>query len=535
MFDIYTYINTSDNMVVDKNLIEIIKLQGDFRYENSIINPVIDVEASNNFEFESQLSYDDNDNDNEYDVAYTIGSDEYDISYTLVGNVTSINYIYIPLFNRYYYVDDVIIVNNNLFRFVCSIDCRLTYREQYRKLYAVVERNQYQWNTEIEDTLQPFKFKYNITETDIDTSDADIIFNPNINKEKQYDTICTCSIKYLGGASVSDAIISVNNPEDNLPKVCNFQLGLGEDKTHIDAMRGYYISKLISRLFSDENLATYVLSLMIYPFELTTRNSNEYPLILGTTTINDVKTRELENEGVGRYYKIGSIYIQSLSNYLDYEPYTKYELYLPYFGYVELKSNDILNCLINIYYVINYAVGTATIIIYNHTKQYTIKTYNTKIGVEIAVSKSNQQQLRDEQTQLAIKSSISGLGSVASILGGAVTYNPFLVASGVTGLVGTATDIISTLNQQHERVTSYINSGYEGCFNIQKPRLKITKMIKQDIEQYTEFFGHPVNMTFLLDDIHGYTKIADIHLDNLECTNNEKNILLANLKEGIIL
>ena len=39
----------------------------------------------------------------------------------------------------------------------------------------------------------------------------------------------------------------------------------------------------------------------------------------------------------------------------------------------------------------------------------------------------------------------------------------------------------------------------------------------------------------LLDNIHGYTKIADIHLDNLECTNNEKNILLANLQKYVIM
>lgn len=55
------------------------------------------------------------------------------------------NYVYIPEFNRYYFVDDFIIVNNKLIDVSISVDVLMSYYNQLINLSAFIDRSQ---NTE---------------------------------------------------------------------------------------------------------------------------------------------------------------------------------------------------------------------------------------------------------------------------------------------------------------------------------------------------------------------------------------------------
>lgn len=50
------------------------------------------------------------------------------------------NYVYLAMFNRYYYVDDIISIRNNLWEIHLSVDVLMTYKDAIRKCVAYVDR-----------------------------------------------------------------------------------------------------------------------------------------------------------------------------------------------------------------------------------------------------------------------------------------------------------------------------------------------------------------------------------------------------------
>ena len=116
------YRNISEYNAVNKSITELTTLTGTLREESSIIDPVI------------TISYID--------------------SY-----VGSMNYAYIPEFNRYYFITNIESVRNNLWRVSFHVDVLYTYREQIKGNSAIIERNENQYDLKLNDGL--FKTQQN--------------------------------------------------------------------------------------------------------------------------------------------------------------------------------------------------------------------------------------------------------------------------------------------------------------------------------------------------------------------------------------
>lgn len=75
----------------------------------------------------------------------------------LVGSVTGypefdeMNYLYLPAFKRYYFIDDIISVGNNLWEIHCHVDVLYTYKEQILNQDAVIRRQQTKYNLYLND------------------------------------------------------------------------------------------------------------------------------------------------------------------------------------------------------------------------------------------------------------------------------------------------------------------------------------------------------------------------------------------------
>lgn len=64
---------------------------------------------------------------------------------------TNCNYMYISTFGRYYFIDDVVSVGNNVFQVSAHVDVLTTYASQIRGCTGIVARNQNKWNLYIDD------------------------------------------------------------------------------------------------------------------------------------------------------------------------------------------------------------------------------------------------------------------------------------------------------------------------------------------------------------------------------------------------
>ena len=129
-FEMNIYKNSAESNRVDKTnqLVFVDTLNGVLRESSSIAEPVFNISAS---------------------------------------DVPQFNYVYIPAFNRYYFVVELTSMNYNLWRLSLKCDVLMTYKDGIKALNAFVERNESQFDENIVDKLRPIEEGYDVQSTEI--------------------------------------------------------------------------------------------------------------------------------------------------------------------------------------------------------------------------------------------------------------------------------------------------------------------------------------------------------------------------------
>lgn len=198
---------------------------------------------------------------------------------------------------------------------------------------------------------------------------------------------------------------------------------------------------------------------------------------------------------------------------LDYSPYTKFSIYLPFIGTKELKTDDIMGKTIAVRYTVDILSGACTA----HIKcgESVMYQYSGSCASTIPVTSQNWSQLITSIIQLA------GAGIATAMSGGAAA--PLLPAAANTVLSAKPTI---------QRAGAV--SGAAGFLGIQYPYL-IWEHPRQSLPTgYNKFVGYPSNITQELSALTGFTQIESIHLENVPATQNELMEIESLLKEGVI-
>lgn len=108
-FTMYFYKSTAEKNRMDKSayLTEIIQSTGTLRRATSIISP--------EFEF-------------------------------IYNKVPDFNYVYIPNFNRYYFIDNIVSLRNSVWTLSLSVDVLMSFKEQIKECDGFIARNEFEFN-----------------------------------------------------------------------------------------------------------------------------------------------------------------------------------------------------------------------------------------------------------------------------------------------------------------------------------------------------------------------------------------------------
>ena len=99
------YYNSSEKNKINKSISRELTMDGNLRDECSVINPTILVEHS---------------------------------------NLSNYNYVYIPEFKRYYFITEMTIVRNNLWRISLKVDVLESFKSDILNLSCIVDKQQYE-------------------------------------------------------------------------------------------------------------------------------------------------------------------------------------------------------------------------------------------------------------------------------------------------------------------------------------------------------------------------------------------------------
>lgn len=221
----------------------------------------------------------------------------------------------------------------------------------------------------------------------------------------------------------------------------------------------------------------------------------------------------------------GSVDLELLyGSFMDYSPYTKIQIYLPYIGFRDLSPDDIIGGSINVTYHINVLDGGCTAYI-SHSSRGVLYQHSGSCIANIPLSAINYSG--------ALQNAISAVGSIATMGVGLATGAAPVTAMGAMGLATQAAN--TAVNSKPSVQRSGSVSGSSGLMGIQRPFVIIERPNISVPALMNDFIGNTTNVTMKLADCEGFTMVDQIHLDNVLCTDEERNELLNLLKEGVIL
>lgn len=489
------------------------------------------------------------------------------------------NYCYIEELDKYYFIVDIISLNNTLWGLQLKEDVLMSFRFNIKNLNAYITRQENTYNKYIVDEQEPV----------IPQCEVSVDLARNINGTVQSfvrggsgGTDFVYIINTIGNSNVYSSRTMQNNTIIPIPNGNVSPVGKTV-KTYITEDLSF-ISKILEEIINDTAFASYITGIYVAPMSstyFTDIGNRVFNAKIGNKTFNfsaNEKPTYLLNADsyLIREFSI-SLNSLMLNSWKDYEPYSLYELYIPYYGWYKL-DNRLLQTypqnIIEIRYVFDFTNGTATIQLYDNAVKNIIDTLSCEYFSPIPVNSTTAGQLERESNAAGIRliagtlsaatsavktvvggviaggasAAIGGLSNVGTIpqQAGNIHQNATVgqsvasaVGSGVNGLIGTVADALifnatAVTYGQKDNIKS-IWTKYFCCYNFLRRVTRNTFLNDEQIAQFAHFKGRPLYENRRLGSLTGFTQINDIHLDDIPATESEKQLLFNTLKNGVIL
>ena len=524
------YVNKAENERLDKSdyLEKVIELEGTLREPTTLLSPSILFELPNNAET-AVIDGDGN------EVGTSDGDLVVDSSY-----LYNFNYAYIEEFGRYYYASDINIVRSNLFSVSLICDVLMSFKDNILALDAFIDRNEFEYNPLIVDDAIPLELNKTIIEyVPVKGNLVDTTFEPNLRNESYTITIT------ITGTFGSFEVI--NPPLDSgLPIINDYNMS-SSTTTYIIRLSDYGL--IMNALMGEQSTyASYILSVVAYPFEVISIYPNTYgDLVFGSDgetprTIPDERTATGHVQGkyaqsFSNYFVIADFVIPEPTNFLECEPFSQYELYLPFYGWTKIDFDLVKGHRLIVYYASNRDDGSATTYVWDMTKKRLVFSTPCQLGIKLALSNSNQQELTAQKNAIGLNLAVGLISSALTIAMGVGMKSPVSVAKGTISGASAITSAINAYSMLFPRASATFSDSATGLYSPMDVHLRITKNGRTpgDMENFRKQFGAPLKQMRTLYQLSGFTIVSEIHLEGINAFKKEKDEIERLLKSGVIL
>lgn len=327
-------------------------------------------------------------------------------------------------------------------------------------------------------------------------------------------------------------------------------------------------------------------SLQFYPFKINISNTT-YKLSVGGVQSSKILCNGLIPVKTEFGYTLGQIYYPVPSSYLDYEPFTKVEVWLPFYGFTELRIADIAGKYIQFRLYIDFHSGSAQYVIgvtdnaleftdlpfaitVDDTNTRIIGTCVFQLGYTIPLGSTGLADTVRNLTLTGIKAAASfATGAiVGGITGGAQTSKTITTTTSknaegkqitaeresttttehdsnyntverIGTTMKTAQNVLESLNVRpsvDRSNNTIINSST--CTSIVIVKRKVKPSVDITTQEFRHLYGLPVGNVKQINTVHGYTEISAINFEGTgfgNATNKELAMLEDMVSRGIIL
>ncbi len=309
----------------------------------------------------------------------------------------------------------------------------------------------------------------------------------------------------------------INNP--SLPTLSVSDTGFitlfNPSKAQLKSLANYMWSDAFSlnnfkKMFADPMSA--ILGLSILPIPVPTEGSRAVSVGNISTNVNmPVVSQQFIAVDCGSV----TLSRQRPGTYLDFSPYTKVDLYLPFIGTHPLDIDEVMGRSIQVSYHVDVLSGACT-----------------------AFVKSGDSVLYQFIGQCAISVPITGndwTNAINGVLNIAGSIGSMVLSGGATAPMaagGIASTITNNLKPTVEKSGSV--SGAGGLLGVKRPYLIINRPNRNVAENQNQFIGYPTFKNKKMNNLDGYNSIESVHLDGIPATADEIREIETLLKGGVI-
>lgn len=304
-----------------------------------------------------------------------------------------------------------------------------------------------------------------------------------------------------------------------------------------------FVDTVVKKLYS--NPIDVIISLGIVPFNVT-------PDGVANICVGDhdtgISSNYVDDDCV--VIDCGSVAVKEMipGGYLNYYPYTKATIFLPYVGFIEIETNEIMNSTISIEYHVCLTNGSFVAFVSNTDSNGTrvIAQYEGNMKVECSVSSADYSQMWNTIVGTLTAPLLGMAGGAAQsaiashFAGASKVLTSEFAAQGGRGLSSAiGSEISNAGNKLNENLSPSIQksgafSPSSGAMGYRKPFIILKSPEIKQPSNYNQYRGYPLQAEVSLGNCTGYTEIAYIRLSLPSASGSEACEVERLLRDGVI-
>lgn len=268
-----------------------------------------------------------------------------------------------------------------------------------------------------------------------------------------------------------------------------------------------------------ENPMNGIIDLRLFPFNVALKNSatTAEHIVIGRTDTGVSGIKLTEN--VNSLIDLGECtFFTKFKNFLDYEPYTTAQLYIPYIGVVPVSTAEFMGHKISAKMIVDYTTGAGTAIVFKDDIPFIYR--NGVVGVSIPMTGTDSANYASTV--------------IGNVVNGAMGIASASVADSMSGLVNSANQMYSGFTTPVQYQEASASSPSVATWQPQKCYFIIDRPILNVPDNYGRTVGYACEVTGKLSDFKGFTVVSNPEI-SFKCTETEKTMLSQLLTAGVFI
>ena len=489
------------------------------------------------------------------------------------GKIPKFNYFSIGAFDRFYFVEDIVVLSQGLIQVTGRVDVLHTYRNAIKALTTFVERNEFTYNALLNDNERPFKqvplttmtwlhtggnFEF---EFDLDENAVSAIVETmqaaytSITERSAYYEYAPLTPATIPGSGILDDVNTAN-----LSRAGKNGIHYGFTKKQLD--------RLGEHILDSNDFDAYFLSVVNFPFDFSSISGymdsqatkpylyNDFLFLwkpqstgddafINNSAYPDNHVYRYKYGGVIPYLKLFSqVIIPSITDYKQLPPFTYYQLFIPFVGWVDLQPQIIAGHTCTLYYSLSSYDGSGIAFLVDESTQVVVADYPVNVGTRIDFTKANLKELRNAMTQGALSMALNAVGSVLSASVMAESGNA--LGAGIALASGASSIIQGSVALAQNNYLSKPTGSINAQLSVFNPSAAWLRKVATDplfadgtatFDSYAHEVGLPLAEPKLLSSLSGFTRCSRVNIDDAISVAyaSEKEEIQALLISGVIL